>query len=55
MGKIHSTLKGHDGELVSLHFNADGDMILTGSFDRTAIVWDARLGDPVHILRGHEK
>ena len=42
MGKIHSTLKGHDGELVSLHFNSDGDLILTGSFDKTAIIWDAR-------------
>ena len=44
MGKIHSTLKGHEGELVSLHFNSDGDMILTGSFDKTAIIWDARIG-----------
>jgi dynein assembly factor with WDR repeat domains 1 len=44
MGKVHSTLKGHEGELVSLHFNADGDMILTGSFDKTAIIWDARIG-----------
>ena len=53
MGKVHSTLKGHEGELVSLHFNADGDMILTGSFDKTAIIWDARIGEPVHRLEGH--
>jgi dynein assembly factor with WDR repeat domains 1 len=53
MGKIHSTLKGHDGELVSLHFNTDGDLILTGSFDKTAMIWDARVGEPVHILKGH--
>ena len=31
-------MKGHTGEIVSLHFNAEGDKILTGSFDRTAIV-----------------
>lgn len=37
-GKEHSTLKGHEGEIVSLNFNADGDKILTGSFDGTAIV-----------------
>lgn len=55
MGKIHSTLKGHEGELVSLHFNSDGDLILTGSFDKSAIIWDARIGDPVHQLIGHEK
>jgi len=53
MGKIHSNLKGHDGELVSLHFNSDGDLILTGSFDKTAIIWDARIGEPVHHLVGH--
>lgn len=32
------TLKGHTGEIVSLHFNAEGDKILTGSFDKTAMV-----------------
>lgn len=37
-GKEHSTLRGHEGEIVSLNFNADGDKILTGSFDGTAIV-----------------
>ena len=55
MGKIHSTLKGHEGQLVSLHFNSDGDLILTGSFDKSAIIWDARIGDPVHQLIGHDK
>ena len=52
-GKEHSTLKGHEGEIVSLNFNADGDKILTGSFDGTAIVWDTRIGEPIHILQGH--
>ena len=28
-------------------------MILTGSFDKTAIIWDARIGEPVHVLEGH--
>lgn len=37
-GKEIATLKGHTGEIVSLHFNADGDKILTGSFDKTARV-----------------
>jgi WD40 repeat protein len=31
-------LKGHEGEIVSLNFNVDGDKIITGSFDGTAIV-----------------
>ena len=37
-GKLVTTLAGHEGEIVSLHFNAEGDKILTGSFDRTAMV-----------------
>ena len=37
-GKEIATLRGHSGEIVSLHFNAEGDKILTGSFDRKAIV-----------------
>jgi len=37
-GKEFATLKGHTGEIVSLNFNADGDKLLTGSFDRTAMV-----------------
>lgn len=40
---------------MSLNFNSDGDLILTGSFDKTAIIWDARIGEPVHQLVGHEK
>jgi len=39
-GKEFATLKGHTGEIVSLNFNADGDKLLTGSFDRTAMVKD---------------
>lgn len=37
-GKEFATLKGHSGEIVSLNFNADGDKLLTGSFDSTAMV-----------------
>ena len=38
-GKEIATLSGHTGEIVSLHFNAEGDKILTGSFDKTAMVF----------------
>lgn len=43
-----------------MNFNADGDKILTGSFDGTAIViilliqiWDTKSGEPIHVLQGH--
>lgn len=52
-GKEIATLTGHTGEIVSLHFNAEGDKILTGSFDKTAIVWDTRSGECIHVLEEH--
>jgi len=36
-----------------LNFNNDGDKILTGAFDGTAIIWDTRTGEPIHLLQGH--
>ena len=38
-GKQVAKLEGHEGEIVSLHFNSDGDKLLTGSFDKTAMVY----------------
>jgi dynein assembly factor with WDR repeat domains 1 len=31
-------IDGHQGEVISISFNTDGDKILTGSFDYTAKV-----------------
>lgn len=36
-------LAGHQAEVISAHFSQDGNLLLTGSFDETAIVWDLRL------------
>ena len=43
--------QGHQGEIVSLNFSAEGDKIITGSFDCTARVifieiqiWDTNTG-----------
>lgn len=52
-GKEVATLKGHTGEIVSLNFNAEGDKLLTGSFDHTANVWDTRSGVRIHTLDEH--
>lgn len=29
-------------------------MLITGSFDETAMIWDVRVKEPTHVLRGHE-
>jgi len=52
-GKEVCSLKGHTGEIVSLHFNSDGDKIITGSFDKTAIIWDTQSGKLIHRLDDH--
>lgn len=33
---------GHQAEVISAKFNRDGDMLLTGSFDHSGILWDLR-------------
>ena len=38
---------------MSLHFNSDGDKLLTGSFDKTAMIWDVRSGECIHMLDEH--
>lgn len=40
--------------MIAARFNNEGNLVITASFDETAIVWDIRLKDPVHILKGHD-
>lgn len=44
-GELKNTLNKHKGPIFSLKWNKKGDSILTGSVDKTAIVWDAKSGD----------
>ncbi len=45
-------LKGHTGSVWSVAFSPDGTRILTGSWDKTAKVWDARTGTLLLELKG---
>ena len=47
------TLKGHTDSVCSAAFSPDGSRIVTGSWDQTAKVWDARSGAEVLTLKGH--
>lgn len=59
-GKEIMSLKGHKGEIVSMHFNSENDKLLTGSFDKTARVylvnkiWDLKSGTCIHVLDEHQ-
>lgn len=44
---------GHTSAVLSVAFCADGKRILTGSYDKTAMVWDAHTGQEILTLKGH--
>jgi len=47
------TLVGHKDSVGSAEFNLDGSLVLTGSYDGTARVWDAQTGECLVVHRGH--
>jgi WD40 repeat protein/serine/threonine protein kinase len=47
------TLRGHSRVVSSVAFSTDGRRIVTGSWDKTAKVWDAATGRELLTLTGH--
>jgi WD40 repeat protein len=41
-GKVVQSLRGHRGGIASLDYSADGALLVSGSEDTTALVWDVR-------------
>ena len=52
--KIRLTLTGHDGAVNSAVYSADGQRIVTTSFDQTAKVWQAKTGQELLTMTGHD-
>jgi len=46
-------LKGHQNVILSLAFSADGRRLVSGSFDKTARIWDVTTGASLQTLSGH--
>lgn len=44
-GELKTVLNKHKGPIFSLKWNKKGDSLLSGSVDKTTIVWDAATGD----------
>jgi COMPASS component SWD3 len=51
--KLRHTLKGHTHGVVTVKFSADGEMLASGSADKTVRVWQTSSGDQLRVLEGH--
>jgi WD40 repeat protein len=46
-------LQGHTESVFALAFSPDGSRLISGGFDRRAIIWDVERRTPIHRLEGH--
>jgi len=54
-GRIHKTLKGHNGMVISLNFSNDAKYLATGGVDGKAILWDVETGEMVKEFQFPDK
>jgi WD40 repeat protein len=47
-------LKSHEAPILAAAFSANGDYLLTGAADKTAVLWEAASGRIAAIYRGHQ-
>ncbi|HEY0320126.1 MAG TPA: TIR domain-containing protein, partial [Pyrinomonadaceae bacterium] len=52
-GKLLRTLEGHTGNVLSIAFDPEGEMLASGSRDNTVRLWEASSGKLLRTLEGH--
>jgi len=45
--------EGHTGEVFAVALTPDGSKLITGSSDKTLVIWDAQSSQPLQTLKGH--
>lgn len=53
-GELIQTFAGHDGTVLSLVFDSDGNTIVSSSIDSTIKIWSIDTGRCIQVLSGHE-
>jgi small GTP-binding protein len=53
--KLLRTLEGHQDQVNTVAFDAQGEMLASGSEDKTVKLWEARSGKLLRTLEGHER
>ena len=51
--KERKDFKGHTAAVFSVAVTSDGEKLVSGSEDKTIIVWDVESGDKIRTLEGH--
>jgi WD40 repeat protein len=52
--ELLETLVGHEDWVRGVAIDEDGNLLVSGSLDNTARIWDLRSGRLLHILDGHD-
>lgn len=52
-GRLVALLKGHENVVYGLAFSPDSQRLISGSADKTAIIWDVVAARAMHRLSGH--
>jgi serine/threonine protein kinase len=50
---VFTPLSGHDGQVLSVAFSANGKHVVSGGSDGTVRIWRAEDGEELHCLEGH--
>jgi WD40 repeat protein len=53
-GELKALLKGHKAKVIALSFSPNSSLLISGSFDNTAIIWDVETAQMLHRLEGHD-
>lgn len=52
-GLLRYSLTGHTNEVTSVAFSQDGQILISGSADKTIKLWNLKTGQLIRTLRGH--